>query len=129
MASLKMLFVKLWNLMAKFFHSRWRHIQTFIGMRSILMELSNPIPPWLLIDGHWWNAVYVGQIPTCFSCHKSGHSFKDCPDRQKDEGNLVIHRCDPSKAINTLTVQSTVQPTAGNNNPRLTMVGWILHLH
>ena len=88
----------------------------YIGTRSVLMELSNPIPSRLLIAGHWCNAFYVGQVPTCFSCHKSGHSFKDCPDRQNNDGNPVIHRRIPSRAINTSTVQSIVPASTGNND-------------
>ena len=88
----------------------------YMGPHSVLMELSNPIPSRLSIAGHWCNTFYLGQIPTCFSCHKSGHSFKDCPDRHNNDGNLVIHRRIPLRAINASTAQSTVPASTGNND-------------
>jgi len=54
----------------------------YVGTRNMLMDISKPIPSRVLIAGHWCHIYYNGQTPTCFACHKPGHSFKDCPDRR-----------------------------------------------
>ena len=55
----------------------------YIGTRNILMDISTPIPSRVRIAGHWCHIFYPGQTPTCFSCHKSGHAQKECPNRNE----------------------------------------------
>jgi hypothetical protein len=82
----------------------------YVGIRNVLMEITQPIPSRLLIAGHWCNVFYVGQVPTCFSCHKTGHGSKDCPAKRvinpPPRGNNV--------ANHALVVNADVVPE--NNN-------------
>ena len=84
----------------------------YVGIRNVLIEITQPIPSRLLIAGHWCNAFYVGQVPTCFSCHKTGHGSKDCPAKRvinpPPRGNNVAH------LDHALVVNADVVPE--NNN-------------
>ena len=51
----------------------------YVGVRNVLMEISKPIPSRLLIAGHWCNTFHLGQVQTCFHCHKPGHAIRECP--------------------------------------------------
>ena len=51
----------------------------YVGVRNILMEITNPIPSSLQIAGHWCNIFYLGQTPTCFACRQLGHTRANCP--------------------------------------------------
>ena len=94
----------------------------YIGTRTVLMDLAKPIPSRLLIAGHWCNVNYNGQTPTCFSCHKPGHSYKDCLERQPAT-TLIVHRGVSLNKATNHTVQSNV-----SNDPTGNSVATIEHV-
>jgi hypothetical protein len=50
-----------------------------IGIRQVLIDISAPIPSLLRVADHWCHTYYPGQLPTCFACHKTGHTRANCP--------------------------------------------------
>ncbi|CAB4035367.1 zinc finger CCHC domain-containing 3-like [Paramuricea clavata] len=84
----------------------------YVGIRNVLMEITQPIPSRLLIAGHWCNAFYVGQVPTCFSCHKTGHGSRDCPAKRVI--NPPIRGNNVANLAPALVVNADVVPE--NNN-------------
>ena len=77
----------------------------YVGTCNVLMEITNAIPSRLLIAGHWCNVFYVGQTPTCFTCHKSGHSSRDCPNNRVNNPPVVApNNADPG-TVNTIVLQ------------------------
>jgi hypothetical protein len=78
----------------------------YVGTHNVLMEITNAIPSRLLIAGHWCNVFYVGQTPTCFTCHKSGHSSHDCPSNRVNNLPVVAPNGVDPGTINTVVLQS-----------------------
>lgn len=71
----------------------------YIGTRNVLMEISHPIPSRVKIADHWCDVFYSGQQKTCVTCHKTGHSSKDCPDKRvlaKETGPVAVDHQTPS---------------------------------
>ena len=54
----------------------------YVGVRNILMEISQPIPSSIRVAEHWCNVFYPGQVPTCFACRQAGHTRANCPRAQ-----------------------------------------------
>ena len=55
------------------------HMGVNVGIRSVLMEILQPIPSQLRIRGHLCLIFYRGQARTCFKCGRSGHQKSECP--------------------------------------------------
>ena len=99
----------------------------YIGTRTVLMDLAKPIPSRLLIAGHWCNVNYNGQTPTCFSCHKPGHSYKDCPERQPATTLIVHRRVSLNKATNPTAQSNMSNEPTGNSVATIEHVDAAVH--
>ena len=60
------------------------------GNRTVLMEIKNPIPSRVTIEGAVAYVTYSGQQKTCHYCQAPGHMVAECPKRQR-KTNLQVN--------------------------------------
>ena len=81
----------------------------YVGVRNVLMEISKPIPSRLNIAGHWCHTFHIGQVQTCFYCHRPGHSIRECPVRQaaiSAADQVLLHEATGTREVE----QSSARP-------------------
>lgn len=101
-------------------NDRWKgegFYQVENGVRTVVMNMTKPVPSYLRLDGYTSLVTYHGQIRTCMMCDQPGHERRECPKlmnrrleqiRRPDAPKVTPHPTDNQTTIANQNIRKEV---------------------
>ncbi|CAL1392981.1 unnamed protein product [Linum trigynum] len=80
---------------------------------AIELDMTQPLPTRIRLDGFWQQVVYENLPQICFDCGRIGHLEDTCPKKQSTVGTMIASGSTVQPTSGVVQIESPVEPPAG----------------